>query len=492
MKYKLLGLAAAAVMLLCALVASAAESDVGPARVHQHQTARQPDAGCSCDGSELCTHLPLVCIETGGEAIPGVPTDDHYDGEAGFTTTGSGEAMLSVRVAIQDDESRNHHPSDEPDLESRALIRVRGNSSRYFDKKSYLIRFTDDDGGYRDCGVMGMDSHYEWALYGPYLDKTLLRNYLWYNVAGEIMDYAPNVRFCEVVLNGEYQGLYLMVETITNGDDCRVNVSEPIENTLSTGYVLRLDRGSATEVKNINNFTYYTYRISRLHNIMLNIVYPRSGSLTQELADAIEQELSDFEKTLYSFDYDSALYGYETWIDVQSFVDYFLLNEFTCNYDAGTLSTYLYKDVRGKYRMCIWDFNSACDNYNDPTTQPHHFEMQNTIWYFMLTKEEAFVQQIIDRYRDLRETWLSDAYLEAYIDETVAYLGDAIDRNFQVWGYTFDEYRPLNPEERNPEDYGAAVQQLKDFCAERGAWMDEHIEILRQYSHPSKNKKFNH
>ena len=119
-----------------------------------------------------------------------------------------------------------------------------------------------------------MDAHYEWALYGPYLDKTLIRNYMWYNIAGEIMDYAPNVRFCEVMLNGEYQGLYVMVETITNGKESRVNVSEPIENTLSTGYVLRLDRGSANDLKNINNFTYYTYRIDRMHDIMVNIRVP--------------------------------------------------------------------------------------------------------------------------------------------------------------------------------------------------------------------------
>ena len=55
-----------------------------------------------------------------------------------------------------------------------------------------------------------------------------------------------------------------------------------------------------------------------------------------------------------------------------------------------------------------------------------------------------------------------------------------------------EEYRPLNPDSRNPEDYGAAVEQMKDFIAERGEWMDEHIDILRQYGHPSKNKKYNH
>ena len=492
MKYKLFGGAMALVMLLCALAATAFEAEEGPYRVHQHLTARQPDASCDCDGTELCTHLPLVIIDTGGEAIPGVPIDSGNSADPEFTTTSTGETMLSARIAIQDDESRNHHPSDAPDLESQALIRVRGNSSRYFDKKSYLLRFTDEEGAYEDHEVMGMDAHYEWALHGPFLDKSLIRNYMWYNIAGEIMDYAPNVRFCEVILNGAYQGLYVMVETITNGTDSRVNVSEPVDNYLSTGYVLRLDRGSENELKNLNNFTYYTYRIGQLHHFRVNIEYPRSGVLTKELADAIEQELSDFEKALYSFDYDSEFYGYETWIDVDSFVDYFILNEFTCNYDAGTLSTYLYKDIGGKYRLCIWDFNSACDNYAFPTTQPHHFELQNSIWYYMLTKDEAFVDRIIRRYRELRESWLSDEYLNDYIDETVAYLGDAIARNEQVWGYTFDGYLPLEPESRNPEDYAAAIQQMKDFCVDRGAWLDEHIDILQQYSHPSGNKKFNH
>ena len=492
MKYKVGGVVLALAMILCALAAGTMDWDQGNHRIHQHLTARQPDAGCDCDGSELCTHLPLVIIDTGGEEIPGVPVTGQYDGDEPVTLTSSGESMLPVKVSVLDDDTHNHHPSDAPDLESEALIRVRGNSSRYFDKKSYLLRFTDTDGSYADHAVMGMEAHYEWALYGPYLDKSLIRNYMWYNIAGEIMDYAPNVRFCEVIINGEYQGLYLMMETITNGEDSRVNVSEPIENTTATGYVLRMDRGSNTAVKNINNFTYYTYRIDRLHDIMINIVYPRSGDLTQEMADAIEQELSDFEKVIYSYDYDSYLYGYQTWIDVDSFVDYFILNEFTTNYDAGTLSTYLYKDISGKYKLCIWDFNSACDNYVLPTTSPQHFEMQDTVWYFMLTKDEAFVERIINRYHMLRKHWLSDEYIEHYIDETIAYLGDAVDRNFEVWGYTFEEYQPLEPEERNPGSYEEAVEQLKEFCFERGAWMDENIDILQQYSHLSKNKKFNH
>lgn len=492
MKYKLFGGAMALVMLFCALAATAFEAEEGPYRVHQHLTARQPDAGCDCDGTELCTHLPLVIIDTGGAEIPGVPVGLDGNGEEIYSTTASGDSMLDVRISILDDETRNHHPSDKPDIESSGLIRIRGRSSRHFDKHNYLLRFTDEEGAYEDHEVLGMDAHYEWALHGPFLDKSLIRNYLWYNIAGEMMDYAPNVRFCEVILNGEYQGLYLMTETITNGDGCRVNVSEPIDNSTATGYVLRLDQGSKTDLKNISNFTYYTYRIGRKHMLNINIEYPRSGTLTQEMVEAIAQDLSNFEKSLYSYDHDTQFYGYENWIDADSFADYFIINEFTQNYDAGALSTYLYKDIGGKYHMAVWDFNNACGNYEGLPALQSGFQMQDTLWQWMLTKDEDYCQRIIDRYRMWRESLLSEDYLMNYIDETIAYLGPAVERNFEVWGYSFEGYRPLEPDSRNPDNFADAVEDLKSFIRERGNWMDEFIDAVQQYGHPSINKRYNH
>ena len=487
MKYRVIGIIAVLFMLAAAFAAAASDSENPDKRIHQHQSARQPDEGCSCDGSELCTHLPLVMIETGGQEIPGEPIRDENHEEIGFTKTPEDEEMLSASISVMSDDAHNHHPSDEADLESNMLIRIRGNSSRYFDKKSYLIRLIDENGKYREEEMMGMAPHYEWALYGPYLDKSLIRNYMWYNIAGELMRYAPNVRFCEVMLNGEYQGLYVMVETITNGNDCRLNISEPVAGTNKTGYLLRMDRGSSTPIKNIETFTQYAYR-----NLQdLDIQYPRSGALTPELADAIAQDFSDFEKSLYSYDYDTDDYGYYYDINVSSFVDYFIINEFTANYDAGWLSTYIYRDIGGKYNMVIWDFNSACDNYTHSVIEPQHFELQYNVWYYMLMKDEYFTDHIMKRYRELRKSYLSDDYLDQYIDDTIAYLGDAVDRNFEVWGYTFD-MDMLYPSERNSRSHEEAVSQLKDFIRERGEWMDEYIEVLQQYSHESKNKKFNH
>ncbi len=487
MKYSIIGIFAAVIMVFSVFAATAFETDSKVNRYHQHIESRQPYEGCSCDKSELCTHLPLVLIETEGNTIPGEPIVDEFGNELGYVTTAENEEMVASKISVISDETKNHHPSDKPDLESNILIRIRGNSSRYFDKKSYLIRLTDENGNYQNKEMMGMNPHYEWALHGPYLDKSLIRNYMWYNIAGEFMDYAPNVRFCEVMINGEYKGLYVMTETITNGDDCRVNISEPVDGTDKTGYILRLDRGSHSEIRNITTFTNYTYRNLQKHDIE----YPRSGKLTPELAEAIAQDFSDFEKSLYSYDYDTPNYGYFNYIDVKSFADYFIINEFTSNYDAGWLSTYIYKDIGGKYKLVIWDFNSACDNYAAYAVPADGIQMQNVVWYFMLMKDESFDNEIIKRYKKLRETYLSDEYLNKYIDDTVAYLGDAVERNFEVWHNTFD-MKMLKPYERNIKSHEEAIEQMKDFISKRGAWLDDNIEIITQYGHESKNKKFNH
>ena len=203
-----------------------------------------------------------------------------------------------------------------------------------------------------------------------------------------------------------------------------------------------------------------------------------------------EQDFAAFEKTLYSYDYDTEPYAWWNDADINSFVDYFILNEFVCNYEVGARSTYMYKDLKGKFKMCMWDLNTCCGNM--VTQDSMHFEMQYLTWYYMLFKDERFVNRVIERYRYLRTTYLSEEYLNQYIDDTVAFLGPAIDRNFEVWGYTFEEYTPLRPYSRNPENYDAAINQMKDFIHVRGTWMDENIETLLQYCHESKVKKFNH
>lgn len=492
MKYRVIGTFAAVLMLLTVLLTSA-WSDEGPAnRVHQHLTARQPDAGCDCDGSELCTHLPLVLIDTGGQEIPGKVTGQTDDfGETINTLAADGRDVIDVSFVVVDNQTRNNHPSDEATLTTTAQIRVRGHSSRLFEKSPYQLDFVDENGEAAPAAVMGMPAHSEWVLYGPYLDKSLVRNYMWYNIAGEVMEWAPNVRYCELILNGEYRGLYLMVETITDGEDCRLNLSTTEQNVKTTGYLLRGDRTTQEDLGGQRDIYTYLERMLTLRTDIL-IKYPGRSSLTQELRQEIELDYAAFEKALYSYDYDTDDYGYWNYIDVDNFVDYFLINEFSLNVDAGRYSTYIYKDLSGKFRLAVWDFNNACDNFpTDPLT-PDQINMVSHTWYFMLCKSEDFVERLLDRYDELRASVLNETYLLNYIDETLAYLGPAVERNNQRWNDAMTQWEPLTPEERNLHSHEEAVDQLKEWLYERGIWLDENIHTIRQNCHPSRTKVYDH
>lgn len=485
MKYKITGIIICIAVLLVSFYVPHITREE-KTRYHQHIEAENKKV-CNHGKDVFCTHLPLVIIDTFGKEITGKAIKN-ANGETIYTTAEDGSDEITARIQISDNPTENNHLDSAPAVSSDMRIHVRGNSSRAFDKPGYAIKLITADGGNNPQSVMGMDAHHEWVLHGPFIDKTLIRNYMWYNIAGETMDYAPNVRFCEVILNGEYQGIYVMTENITAGEDgARLDLSVDKKDNTFSGYLLRLDRGSDADIKNISTFSSYSLRTKHI----INIEYPGISNLTPSLTESIRQDFSKFEKALYSYDFDNKNYGYKNYIDAESFADYFIINEFTCNYDAGWLSTYIYKDIDRKYRMCIWDLNSACDNYQESMIIPNHFEMQNCLWYFMLLKDGEFTDLIIKRYRELRKTYLSEEYLYNYIDECITYLGNSVERNFDRWGYTFSsEYDVLMPAERNPHSYSEAVKQMKEFIRVRGDWMDKNIETLKQYSEKSKIKKF--
>ena len=220
---------------------------------------------------------------------------------------------------------------------------------------------------------------------------------------------------------------------------------------------------------------------SKFHGGIIDTIYPGLSNLTEKLKRDITLDFSQFERTLYSYDYNDKTHGYTSYIDVDSFVNYFLINEFTSNYDAGTYSTYIYKETGGKYKLCVWDFNNACDNYQEMATDRRTFQLQNGLWFEMIFKDSAFIEQVIARYGELRKTFLNASYIDGYITDVIAYLGSASDRNYKRWSTAF-VYDLLMPIERNPHSYEEAVQDLREFFAERGKFMDENIYALRQYA----------
>ena len=301
MRYKIMGFAMMALMFFCSFAATALDQDNSQNRIHQHRSYQLPETECTCDGMELCTHLPLIRIDTAGQYIPGEIIRDPENSEAvlGYTTTQSGASEILVTIETVETEGEWHHASDPADQSSQALFRIRGNSSRNFDKKSYRIKLVEDEtaASGNDLPLLGMNPDNDWALHGPFLDKTLLRNYMWMNISAEVMGYAPNVRFCELILNGEYQGVYVLMETIKESE-YRVDLSDYEEGSTATSYLLQLDAVGTPADQNsadvyLENYTWYTHQteFSEVSRTGFSILYPQK-STSRKMWSAISSGMS--------------------------------------------------------------------------------------------------------------------------------------------------------------------------------------------------------
>ncbi len=484
-------------------------------RYHQHREAQQLSdlsaedqeaaSSSSIDAETFASHLPVVSIDTRGQEVPGEQLPDEEDAanyddsdllyEEQYSVANDGNKTIASDVRLYDSSGSANRLSDTPAIVSQAEIRYRGHSSRLFEKKSYAISFTETDRTTkRNLNVLGMGEDDDWVLNGPYLDKALIRNYITMNIAAQFMPFVPDLRFCELFINGEYQGLYLLMESVKVGDD-RVNLTESDQRSVATSYLVKRDWDDIIDPSNVSDFLDVTYNGA---GVGVQIVYPTERDLTDEQRSWIESDLNSIEKKLYSYDYDTSEYGYWTTLDVDSFVDYLILNELTLNRDAGAYSTYMYKDVRGKLSIGpIWDFNNAYNNYMEADFSEAGFVICDNPMFYMLTKDERFVEQVIQRYRELRVSFLSDEAVLNYIDETLEYIEPAVERNYEVWGYSFfADGLPLTqkvtPDDRNPSSFEEAVDDLKQAFLDRGEWMDAYIENLRQFSHESAVKQYNH
>lgn len=482
MKSKLIFLGIALALLLAAFVFQTADHADLYARDLQH-THSLP-GGEAPEGS---THLPIIALETGGQKIPGEPITEPGMGTVGYETGDNGETQILSGLKIYSQDGEWNSVLDEAAYDGMALIRYRGNSSRHFDKKSYLVHLSDETGKYINRSILGLPSANEWTLNGPFLDRTLIRNYLCYNIAGQVMTYVPRVMFCQLYLDGEYQGLYLLTETITR-DPGRVEMTKPKNDSVFTSWIVRMDRTDKADPL-LDTFSYYTLNAGAS---AFELRYPGKETATPERVRYVETDVSSIERLLYSSDIGDPNEGYATVLDTTAFAQYFVLNEFFGNKDAGRFSTFLYRDIRGKVTPVVWDFNNGCDNYISSVHPGEGFDLINTPWISQLMTQQEFVDEVIMQYRVMRKTVLSDKYLQKFIDETIAYLGDEVDRNNDLWGYVFDfdetadQVNYLYPAERNYASYDDAVAQLKGWITYRGQWLDKNIENLYQYCQASK------
>ena len=419
-------------------------------------------------------------------AEPDEESLEYYD-LGGFSTTlpvvymnTKGQQVLKENViwgniALLDGNGEEQSVFSTPNSIYRATIKYRGASSySKFDKKQYRIKFyKNKKDSAKEVSLAGMGANSEWVLNGPYLDKTLIRNKLVYDLARELNGWAPDTRFVELFVDGEYQGVYLAVEPVTNGES-RLRLSKFGLLSGETAYIVNRDRMNtgSEEIVTWGKTNGYTYNA-------LYIRYPSKNKITEKQKEYITKNISEFEQALYGTNFSDKRIGYQAYIDMDNWVDYFIINEFAMNYDAGNLSTYIYKELGGKLQLAVWDFNNGFDNYQWFRTETDDLYTVENSWFERLWQDENFRDRVHERYVQLRKTTLSDEHIAEKIASYQEELGEAVDRNFKVWGYSFKESLLAGTTKegtaRDIRSYEEAMKQLTDTIRERLAYLDKEL-----------------
>jgi len=377
--------------------------------------------------------------------------------------------------------------------DGKISIELRGNYSQTFPQKPYKITTLNSDESENNVSLLGMPKEHDWALISNYNDKVFMRNQLACKIFSEMGHYATRNKHCEVILNGSYQGIYLLNETIKR-DANRVNIAklEPTENSgldLTGGYIIKNDYWDATTGWQLNNspIDHPDYIVGLAYQ------YPKSNAITNQQKSYIQNFIDQFESALYGSNFADPTNGYKKYIDVTSFLDYFITNELSRNTDGFKKSFYFNKDKDSSEALSklnagpVWDFDFAWKNITDceifSVTDGSGWaykindcftDVNSNGWFVRLLEDSNFQNDLRCRWNNLRTTILSITYLNSYIDQTAAYLGQAQVRHFEKWG---NLGMPTGTGEVEPDavTFNRQIQRLKNWIATRIAWLDANL-----------------
>ncbi len=379
--------------------------------------------------------LPLLVLDSFGK-VPSSAVDerDYLDVVVlGFETVGGTVSLAST-----------------PTLATQAAFHVRGQSSSRYAKKPYRLELREPGSLDRDCPMFGMPSESDWVLHSPFADKSLIRNAFVYSLGKEMGLAAPRFTWVELYLNSDgqaldgadYQGVYLLVETIKN-QKSRLNLQqlEPTDTLLPAvagGYIFKFEW-------NVKTFEQPLPCPSGQSNCwdFIDVVDP--APMVPEQQQYLTQYLQQVTDALHSAPATDPASGYPAFLDVGSVVNTVIMNELTRNLDAYVRSQFFHKDRDGKLVAGpLWDFDliagvgMTSQAPNLSTSGFHYDAAQSRLdvtadWFPRLLADASFDAQLRARYQELRQGLLSDAQVIARIDTLSQGLAAGAERNFQKW-----------------------------------------------------------
>jgi hypothetical protein len=259
-------------------------------------------------------------------------------------------------------------------------IRGRGNSTWDMPKKSYQFKLDEKH------NLFNFPEDKKWLMLANYSDKTMLRNALAFELGYlSILDWTPNYHFAEVIINGKAKGLYQFTEKVETGDDNRVKIGDE-------GFLLEVDQLDRIDKDDISFTT--------KKQLLFVVKDPNLKWGSIELEE-VKSYIINTENVLYSDKFDDPINGYSKYIDVDSFVDWYIINEISKNNDAIFFSSvYMNYVSGGKLKMGpIWDFDIAFGNINYNNNEKiDGFYIRNALWIERLFQDKFFVEKVKSRY----------------------------------------------------------------------------------------------
>lgn len=419
------------------------------------------------------SNLPIIVINTHGAEIPDEPK---IPADMGIIYNGVG-----VRNQLTD--PFNHY-------NGKIGIEIRGKSSQSFPMKSYSIELQDAAGNDIEQVILGMPKEADWVLYAPYTDKTLMRNFLAYTMSREMGNYASRCRYVEVILNGDFRGVYILEEKIKRGSGrlpiTKMAATDNSGDAVTGGYIFKIDKKDPDEQSWVSP---YRPVGNPSRSIEFIYEYPKSENISTPQKIYLQSYIDSFEKALSGPDYRDPDLGYRRFADLASFVDFFIVNEVSRNVDGYRLSSYFHKDRASKGGKLkagpVWDFDLGFRNADycsgsDISGWSYQF---NSVckddywlipfWWDRMMTDSGFAGSLRCRWKNLRSTSLSEQRLYFLVDSVNALLGEASARHFQRWPI-LGQYVWPNPQPI-PSNYSGEITTLKQWLGQRLAWIDQNI-----------------
>ncbi len=416
------------------------------------------------------SNLPIVIISTDINPDTGQLTEIPVDPKI----------VASMKIIYRPNGARNYltdvNSADFLNYNGRIKIKIKGSTSQFLDKKPYsLTTLQDDDSTNNNVSVLEMPSENDWILNSLAFDSSLIRDYLSYSLSNNLGDYAPHGKYCEVIINGDYKGLYLLTEKIKI-DSNRVNIQKMATSDITFpnvtgGYITKCDKPNGDTIA-WSFFTSSGVDVDFIHDS------PNPNVITVEQNNYIYNQFSDL-NALVSAQNASITTGFPSKIDIPSFIDYMILCELASNVDSYQFSTYFHKDRNGKLRAGpIWDFNLAygLDVFGDRShTDIWQFDNGDNVGASFW--KNLFINPIYKCYMSKR--WnevsatnqpLNYAKIANVIDNLSDQLTESSNRENQRWNTI--------------GNYNETIINLKSWIQTRINWMNSNLSVTSNCSFP--------